>query len=93
MHIIPRKRARESPHIERFKRCTNTNGTQLWTALLAFFLAADNNIFLKEVEFQELMDYIENVSSNLGKTVVFDRIRMYGDTDRGKFYFTAHSRW
>lgn len=69
-----------------------TNGTQLWTALLAFFLAADNNIFLDESQEEVLMDYIKNLSSNIGKTVTFDRIRIYGGTSGGKYYFTAEGK-
>ncbi len=70
----------------------NTNSTQLWTALLAFFLAADNNIFLDESQESVLMNYISNLSSNLGKTVAFDRINMYGGTSGRKYYFTAEGK-
>ena len=69
-----------------------TNSTQLWTALLAFFLGADNNIFLDESQESVLMNYISNLSSNLGKTVAFDRINMSCRSSGGKYSCTAEGK-
>ncbi len=71
----------------------DTDGDQLWAALLAFFLAADNNLEnLTESEFQLLKNYVLDLSSNLRKSVYFDQIKMYGNIDKGKLYYTAFGR-
>ena len=71
---------------------SDTTGDQLWIALMSFYMTADDNLDLTESDFLFLQDYIVNISSNLRKVVYFDNIKMYGGTDKGKFYFTAFGR-
>ena len=69
------------------------DGDQLWTALLSFFLAADNsleNLTYSHLEF--LHDYIQNLLTYRGKIVYYDRIQIYGDIVERSMYFTAHGR-
>ena len=69
------------------------DGDQLWTALLSFFLAADNNLeYLSESQLEFLHDYILNLLSYRGKIVYYDRIQIYGDIVERNMYFTAHGR-
>ena len=69
------------------------SGDQLWTALLSFFLAADNNLeYLSESQLEFLHDYIQNLLTYRGKIVYYDRIQIYGDIVERNMYFTAHGR-
>ena len=66
---------------------------QIWSALLAFYLAADNNLDnLTQSEFEFLQNYIWDITLYLRQNVDFDQIQMYGGIDKGKLYFTAYGR-